>query len=465
MISLSLAEAALNRVESRRIVGRVAGVRGLTVLVDDLPLPVGSLVSLMGGRGPRRDERGGRLRGEVVGFTRDQSIVMLLSQNTGVAPGDAVLGEETSPTAGVGWSMLGRCVDGLGRPLDQLGPLHDRVHVPLNPEPISAMRRRAIREQLVTGVRALDLMTPVGRGQRLGIFAGPGVGKSLLLGTIARRTRADVSVIALIGERGREVRDFIERSLAPDGLQRSVLVVATGDESPVMRLRAARLACSIAEFFRDEGKDVLLMLDSVTRVAHAQRQIGLSAGEPPATRGYTPSVFACLAGLLERAGAVNPSERTGNAGSVTGLYTVLVEGDDLTEPVSDAVRGILDGHVILSRSLAQRAHYPAIDVLDSVSRVGDDVATPEHAQARRQIIRLLAAYRRVEDLVQIGAYARGSDPEADTAIEFNRAVMDLLRQGLDEPSDFERDRERLIRLARDVEQHERARVRPAGGRK
>ncbi|CAG0999522.1 F-type H+-transporting ATPase subunit beta [Phycisphaerales bacterium] len=451
MTLLSPVFDAVRRVEPLRITGRVVAVRGLTVLVDDLPLPIGSLVRFGAGRTPRFDERGGVLHGEIVGFSREHSVVMLLGQTCGVTPGDAVVGDEVAQTAPVGWRMLGRCIDGLGRPLDELGPIHDRIHAPLSPEPIPAMRRCRIDRQLVTGVKALDLMTPVGRGQRLGIFAGPGVGKSTLLGTIARRTAADVSVIALIGERGREVKDFIDHSLGPEGLARSVVVVATGDESPLMRLRAAKLACTAAEFFRDQGRDVLLMMDSITRFAHAQRQIGLSAGEPPATKGYTPSVFAQLALLLERAGVIDvPSTAAAKRGSITGLYTILVEGDDMTEPISDAVRGILDGHVILSRKLVQKAHYPAVDVLDSVSRVADDVTTEDHAVARRQIIRMLAAYRDVEDLVQIGAYAKGSNADADIAIEFNRRLNDMLRQDRGDATPFERARGQMQQLAKET---------------
>ena len=366
---------------------------------------------------------------------------MLLGQTGGIRAGDRVHAEQSSPTVGVSRFMLGRVIDGLAKPIDGGPAIRDIHPVPLSPEPVSAMKRKRINRALATGVRAMDVMTTLGRGQRLGIFAGPGVGKSTLLGTIAKRTAADVNVIALIGERGREVKDFIEHALGAEGLKRSVVIVATGDESPLLRLRAARLACSVAEFFRDLGKDVLLMMDSITRFAHAQRQIGLSVGEPPATKGYTPSVFAAMAGLLERAGTL----QTG--GSITGLYTILVEGDDMTEPVSDAARGILDGHVILSRKLAQKAHYPAIDVLDSVSRVADDVTEPAHQAARRQILRLMAVYREVEDLVQIGAYARGSNPEADVAIELQPMINELLRQnGADAPT-FDQAKASLLKLA------------------
>jgi flagellum-specific ATP synthase len=304
------------------------------------------------------------------------------------------------------------------------------------------MQRARITRPLLTGVRAIDLMTPIGRGQRMGVFAGPGVGKSTLLAQIARHTDADVNVIALIGERGREVREFVEEALGPEGLARSVVVVATGDESPLLRLRAAKYACTIAEHFRELGRHVLLMMDSVTRFAHAQRQVGLSVGEPPATKGYTPSVFSAMALMLERAGIVEDS-----GGSITGLYTILVEGDDMTEPIADTARGILDGHLILSRALAQKGHYPAVDVLDSISRVANDVAEPQHLAARQQILRLLAAHKKIEDLLQIGAYAPGSNPEADTAIDLLEPVNALLTQGVSENPVFEQSRSLLIKLA------------------
>jgi flagellum-specific ATP synthase len=424
-----------------RIRGTVAALRGLTVLVDDLPLPIGSLVIVGDGPGSRS------VRGEVVGFSREHAIVMLLGTTTGIRAGDAVTGDRAAQTVQVGDRMLGRVVDGLCRPMDGLGPIHDTVGRPLNPEPISALKRQRITKPMHTGIRALDLMTTLGKGQRLGLFAGPGVGKSTLLGQITRRASSDVNVIALIGERGREVGDFLAHSLGPEGLARSVVVIATGDESPLLRIRAAHAACAAAEHFRDQGRDVLLMMDSVTRFAHAQRQIGLSVGEPPATKGFTPSVFSALALLLERAGALQPRAPGENGGSITGLYTILVEGDDLTEPISDAARGILDGHVVLSRKLAQRAHYPAIDVLDSISRVADDVCDKAHAECRRQVMKLLSTYREVEDLVQIGAYAHGSNPEADVAIEYRPRILELLQQRRDDAQPFEQSRSIMVKLA------------------
>ena len=444
MSVLAPAMEVARRMQPLRMCGVVSAVRGLTVLVDELPVGVGTVVRV-GGDG----DVDGLGLGEVVGFTRESAIVMMLGNTAGIRAGQMVEALQSSPVAMVGETMLGRVIDGLCRPLDGLGTMRELSPRAMQPDPISPMRRRRITQPLRVGLRAVDLMTPVGRGQRMGVFAGPGVGKSTLLGTIARRTSAQVNVIALIGERGREVKDFIEHALGPEGLKRSVVVVATGDESPLMRVRASRLACSVAEFFRDCGKDVLLMMDSVTRFAHAQRQIGLSAGEPPATKGYTPSVFAQMALLMERAGALEASG-AGSGGSITGLYTILVEGDDMTEPIADAARGILDGHVMLSRKLAQKAHFPAIDVLDSVSRVADDISPKEHMDARRQIMKTLATYREVEDLVQIGAYAKGSNADADVAIEYQRAINEMLRQGKDDAEAFEKAYARFVKLAKDT---------------
>lgn len=443
MSMLETATASISRAIGMRITGRVAAVRGLIVLVDDLPLPVGSMVRIGGSAGIEGRKP---LLGEIVAIDRQQCVVMVLGQTDGIRAGDRVLGLETAQTGRVGPALLGRVIDGLGRPIDDRGVPSELTAAPLSPPPLAALRRARVSKQLLTGVRVIDLLTPLGKGQRLGVFAGPGVGKSTLLGTIAQRASSDVNVIALIGERGREVRDFIEHSLGPKGLERSVVIVATGDEPPLMRIRAARLACCVAEFFRDQGKDVLLMMDSVTRFAHAQRQVGLSAGEPPTTKGYTPSVFAMLGLLLERAGAIEGAA-TGRGGSITGLYTVLVEGDDMTEPVADAARGILDGHIILSRRLAQKGHFPAVDVLDSVSRVAGDITDERCGKARRQLLRLLAAYRDVEDLIQIGAYARGAKPESDIAVEFNPAILDILRQSGDDRQAHPDALARFLKLA------------------
>ena len=433
MTVLSAQIDSLRRVLPMRVTGSVRALRGLTLLVDDLPLPVGSLVRVRTLEGDKP--------GEVVGFDADSAIIMLLCATSGVRPGDRVVGDQPTASVPVGRALLGRCVDAMGAPIDGRPAPVDLSAQPLNPPPISPLKRTPIRKPMPTGVRAVDLMTTVGRGQRLGIFAGPGVGKSTLMGSIARRTAADVSVIALIGERGREVRDFIEHALGPRGLERSVVVCATSDESPLLRIRAAYAATSIAEWFRDQGADVMLMMDSVTRFAQAQRQVGLSVGEPPATKGFTPSVFAALPMLLERAGAVD------GAGSITAFYAILVEGDDMTEPIADAARGILDGHVILSRKLAQKGHFPAIDVLDSVSRVANEVCDRQHIAARQQVLRLIAAHAEVEDLVNIGAYARGSNPTVDAAIQLRPKIDALLQQQIHEGDQFEDAKKKLMHLA------------------
>lgn len=419
--------ARVSVLEPAGVVGAVQAVQGLTLRVADLPVAVGALVRVE----PPEGAGGDKKPGEVIGFVSDIAIVMLLGVTAGVRPGDRVVAVEASPAAPVGPAMLGRVVNGLAEPIDDLGPIDIAALAPLHSAPAPPTRRRRIREPLATGVRAIDLMTTAGKGQRLGIFAGPGVGKSTLLGSIARNTSADVNVIGLVGERGREVRDFIEDSLGEEGLARSVVIVATSDESPLLRVRAALLTCSIAEFFRSEGADVMLMMDSITRLAQAQRQVGLAAGEPPATKGYTPSVFAMLPQVLERAGALE------GAGSITGFYTVLVEGDDMTEPIADAARGVLDGHIILSRDLARRGHFPAIDVLDSISRVADDVCDDSRITTRRMLLRLLAARHAVADLVEIGAYASGSNPEADVALELTANLDALLRQGAKEHESFD----------------------------
>ena len=422
--------------DPREWTGHVRALRGLCAVVGDLPAPVGALVRICGQLGD--------VMGEVIGFDSGDAIVMAMGSREGLLSGTPVTLEQVAPVVRVGAQQLGRVIDGLARPVDGAGPIGAARVRPLQPEPIGPMHRRLIREPLHTGVRAVDLITPLGRGQRMGVFAGPGVGKSTLLGQLARGASSDINVIALIGERGREVGEFIKETLGPQTLARSVVVVATGDESPVMRVRAAKSACAIAEHFRDEGNDVLFIMDSATRFAHAQRQIGLAVGEPPATRGYTPSVFSELACLLERAGAVDGPN---GPCSITGLYTVLVEGDDMTEPVADAARGILDGHLILSRALAQRGYFPAIDVLDSISRVMREVADDEHLRARQIVLRLEARYKEIEELVRIGAYARGSDREADAALEFREMVEALLTQGSGESSSPGDARSALLALA------------------
>lgn len=422
--------------------GRVDRVQGLALRVADLPVPIGSMVRII----THHHASNRALMGEVVGFSDHQTIVMPLGTTVGITRGDKVIADQFAQIVHVGESLLGRVLDGLGRPIDHAGPLRDTGSRALVPEPIDPLNRPSIDTPLATGVRAIDCLLSVGRGQRLGVFAPPGVGKSTLLGMMARHTAADVTVVALVGERGREVRDFIETQLGPDGMAKSVVVVATGDESPLLRIRAALAATTIAEYFRDTGRDVLLIMDSITRFCQAQRQVGLAADEPPATKGYPPSVFAMLPALLERSGRTT-------RGSITGFYAVLVEGDEMTDPVSEAARGVLDGHVQLDRQLAHRGHWPAIDVLESVSRVADRVADADHHAAAREILRLVSDYRQVEDLVNIGAYAAGSNPDFDLAIATKPVIDQLLQQGGAEvtgAADFVRTRKQLLALAQQI---------------
>jgi flagellum-specific ATP synthase len=358
---------------------------------------------------------------EVVGFKQHRLLLMPLGELGPIGCGSRVTNTRRALTIPVCRELLGRVIDPLGRPIDGLGPIPVNERYPLHRMPPNAMERQRIDQPLALGVRAIDGLLTVGRGQRVGIFAGSGVGKSTLLGSIARASDADVNVVALIGERGREVREFIERDLGRQGLARSVVVVATSDQPAVVRLKGALAATTIAEYFRDQSLNVMLMMDSVTRFAWAQREIGLATGEPPTTRGYTPSVVAMLPRLMERAGN---AER----GSITGLYTVLVDGDDMNEPVADAARSILDGHIVLRRELAGRGHYPAIDVLSSVSRLMTEVATEEHNLAAQAVREHLATYRKAEDLIQLGAYVRGSSPEVDKAIDKYPDIVSFLRQ-------------------------------------
>jgi flagellum-specific ATP synthase len=375
---------------------------------------------------------------EVVGFRQNRVLLMPLGEMRGLGPGSQVVKTGAPFKIAVGDALLGRTLDAMGAPIDGKGPLPNLTeHYPIHREPPPSMERRRIEKAVTTGVRVIDGLVTLGEGQRLGIFAGSGVGKSTLLGMIGKNTSADINVIALVGERGREVRDFLERDLGPEGLSRSVVVVATSDQSSLLRIQAALVATTIAEYFRDKGKKVLLMMDSVTRFAMAQREVGLAIGEPPTTKGYTPSVFAVLPKLLERAG------NTAHAGSVTGLYTVLVEADDINEPVADACRAILDGHAVLSRDLAVRNHYPAVDVLNSVSRVMNDIVTEGQRKAAVKVRGLLAALKGVEDLLAIGAYVRGTTPLVDEALKRKEELDGFLKQEQNEASSFEKTLSRL----------------------
>jgi flagellum-specific ATP synthase len=412
--------------------GRVTNLIGLVIEATGLRAEVGEVCTIAAGRNRSL------VPAEVVGFREGRTLLMPLGGMQGIGPGNQVTATGEPFRVAVGEELLGRVLDGLGRPIDGGPEVEPEALRAVTAPPPSALRRRRIERRLELGVRALDTLVPCGYGQRLGIFAGSGVGKSSLLGMIARSSRADVNVICLVGERGREVREFIERDLG-DALSRSVVVVATSDEPALVRIQAAFSATTVAEHFRDRGQDVLLMMDSVTRFATAQREIGLAIGEPPATRGYTPSVFALLPQLLERAG-------TSEQGSITGLYTVLVEGDDMNEPVADAVRSILDGHCVLTRELAHRGHYPAIDVLQSVSRLATEITPPHVLPAASALRETLATYRAKEDLITIGAYPRGSDEKVDFAIEKLPAVDGFLRQGVDEPVPAEEADAHLVSL-------------------
>lgn len=428
---LEALENRLGEVELVRVNGRVVEVVGLVIESKGPDVQIGDLCEVR-----LRSREKESLPCEVAGFRGDRVLLMPLGDLHRVGPGSDVFSTGKAMGVRVGFGLLGRVLSGLGEPLDGKGPVAADGYYPLHAEPPHPLRRRPVREPLPVGVRALDGLLTLGQGQRVGIFAGSGVGKSTLLGMMARNTGADINVIALVGERGREVQDFIHKDLGEEGMKRSVVVVATSDQPPLVRLKAAQTATAIAEFFRDKGRNVLLMMDSVTRVALAQRDVGLAIGEPPATRGFTPSVFAFLPRLLERAGA-------GEKGSITGIYTVLVEGDDMNEPVADAVRGILDGHVVLSRSLAAKNHYPAIDVLRSVSRVMGDIVSKEHNQAAAGLRELLAVYEESEDLLNIGAYKKGNNPRLDWAVGHRRAVLDFLRQPVEEGSSWKATLEAL----------------------
>lgn len=404
--------------------GRVSQVIGLVLEGHASISAIGEVCEIA------RMEDDKHLLAEVVGFRENKVLLMPLGEWTGIGPGSSIVSRGVQATASVGRGLLGRVLDGLGNPADGKGPLRIRETRSLYGVPPNPFMRRRITEPLDLGIRSLNGLLTCGKGQRMGIFAGSGVGKSVLMGMIARYTSADVNVIALIGERGREVKEFIEKDLREEGLARSVVVVATSDQPPLIRRRGAFLAMTIAEYFRDRNSSVLFMMDSLTRLAHAQREIGLAVGEPPTTKGYTPSVFALLPKFLERAGTCE------NSGSITGLYTVLMEGDDINDPVPDASRAILDGHLVLSRTLAAQNQYPAVDLLNSTSRVMIDIVDPAHLQLARKMSQLVATYKNAEDLIHIGAYKPGSSAEIDEAIRKWDAIRSYFKQGIDEKVDF-----------------------------
>ena len=414
--------------------GRVVKVVGLVIEGDGPAASVGELCSIH----PQGGEK--TIEAEVVGFREGRILLMPIGPMRGLTPGNRIVALRTTASVRVGQGLLGRVLDGLGRPIDQKGLVEAEAQYPISVRPGNPLDRDRISQPLDVGLRVVNSLLTVGRGQRVGIFAGSGVGKSTLLGMIARNMTADVNVIALIGERGREVREFIEKDLGEEGMKRSVVVAATSEQPALVRMRGAYVATAIAEYFRDQGAHVILMMDSATRFAYASREVGLSIGEPATTRGYTPSVFAQLPLLLERAGAWRDS------GSITGLYSVLVEGDDMNEPVADAMRAILDGHIVLNRNLAAKNHYPAVEVLSSISRLMNDIVDQDHLRLSGRLKDLMATYARSEDMVNIGAYVKGSNPEIDLAIEMKPKIDRFLKQELHESAGLAQSREALIKV-------------------
>lgn len=422
----------LDRIDTFRRSGEVSELVGLLVESHGPEVSLGGFCEI--------ESRSGSVRTQVVGFRNGRVLSIPLEEIDGVRLGDAIVARDSDGHVPVGDNLLGRVLDGFARPLDDGPPVEPEAFYSLQGVPVSPMKRRNIDKQLVTGIRALDGMLACGEGQRVGLFGGSGVGKSTLLGTMARQSSADVTVIAMVGERNREVKAFIERELGPNGLAKSVIVCATSDRPAPLRIRACFVALAVAEYFRDQGKSVLLVMDSVTRIAMAQREIGLAAGEPPSQKGYTPSVFSLLPKIFERAGRFE-------SGAITGFFTVLVEGDDMNEPIADAVRGILDGHVVLSRELGSAGHYPAIDVLQSISRVMPQVVSPEHFDRARTIREVMGEYRRSEDLIRLGAYVSGNSPKLDAGIRARDDLMRFLRQDTSEQTSLSETLAHLERVS------------------
>ena len=437
MINLTRYKKIINETKPAVEVGKVTQIIGLIIESDGPKASIGDLCYIYNDL----DEK--PMWAEVVGFKTKKLLLMPLGSMDGLRPGAIVTNTGAPMQIKVGPQLIGRVLDGLGQPIDSLGDVNTETTYSTHAEIINPLNRQLIRTPLSLGIRAIDGFITAGKGQRLGVFAGSGVGKSTTLAMMAKNTNADLNVIALIGERGREVREFIESTLGPEGMKRSIVVVATSEQPSLVKIKAGFVATAIAEYFRDQGKDVLFMLDSVTRIAMAQREVGLAVGEPPATRGYTPSVFALMPKLLERAGS-------NEYGTITGLYTVLVEGDDFNEPISDTARSILDGHIMLSRDLAHKNHYPAVDVLESISRVMKEVTTKEHIKAAGKIRNLLAAYKKNEDLINIGAYVNGSDSVTDKAIKYMNDINAFLQQSIDEKTAYDETVDRLLALAEKV---------------
>jgi len=424
---------AIGSCQPIKLEGKIVKVAGIVAEGHGPGLSVGSLCAI-------KNSDGHNIQAEVVGFKDKRVIVMPFGEMRGIRPGSRIVGISKRPTVQVGEAYLGRVVDGLGQPMDGKGKIRSETEYPIYGEVLNPLEREIIREVIDVGICSINALVTVGKGQRIAIMSGSGVGKSVLMGMIARNTSADVTVIGLIGERGREVREFIERSLGEEGLRKSVVIVATSDTPALVRIKGAYLATTLAEYFRDKGLDVILVMDSITRFAMSLREVGLAAGEPPSARGYTPSVFAKIPKLVERAGTIE------KGGSITGIYNVLVEGDDMSEPIADAVRSTVDGHIVLSRTLAQRGHYPAVDVLASISRVMGDVVDPDHLDNAKELVKVLSIYREAEDLINIGAYADGSDPQIDFAKKMIGKINAFLQQDIYQRVTFEESVARLKAL-------------------
>jgi len=414
---------SLNKITPITLCGKVKKNIGLIIEGSGPRIPLGGICEI-----DSADQAS--IKAEIIGFRENSVLMMPLGKLQGIKQGNIIRTLAFEDTIKVGPRLLGRVIDALGNPIDGLGEMNLEKKYPFHANPLKPFQRERISQPLDVGIRAINSLLTIGKGQKIGVFAGSGVGKSILMGQIARNTEADVNVIALIGERGREVKEFIEKDLGEEGMKKSVLLVATSDAPPLLRRRGAFVATAIAEYFRDQGRHVLFMMDSLTRFAMAQREIGLSIGEPPTTRGYTPSVFAYLPSLLERVGGVK------GGGSITGLYTILVEGDDMNEPVADSARSVLDGHIILSRDMAIQNHYPAIDIIQSISRVMRDITTPEHQKDAHRLLEILAVYKKVEDLVQIGAYKEGNNPKTDYALSMIDTINTFLKQKMGEKANL-----------------------------